>query len=171
MMKKYIILRILSLLVSCKNREIQQNQKLKMPELSIVKKHLTIVSLENVSKKEMIDWKEYNSLNDFLKRFSSISPNEAINNAVELTKLVKVLKDSIRPKVLKTPSFKTRIYVLENEALRLKDMTLINVKAKLTADEINKQVSKILNAYSATNSKINTVYSQLEVEKQLKLQE
>jgi uncharacterized membrane protein len=76
------------------------------------------------------------------------------------------MKDSIRPKELINSSFRTRVNVLENEALRLKDMTFINA---VTSKEINLQVDKIMAAFSATNSKINTVYSQLEVEKEIQL--
>jgi hypothetical protein len=61
-------------------------------------------------------------------------------------------------------SFRTRVNVLENETLRLKDMTFIPA---ITANEVNTQVDKILAAFSATNSKINTVYSQLEVEQDI----
>lgn len=61
-------------------------------------------------------------------------------------------------------SFRTRVNVLENETLRLKDMTFIPA---ITANDVNTQVDKILAAFSATNSKINTIYSQLEVEQDI----
>lgn len=75
------------------------------------------------------------------------------------------MKDSIRPEELINLPFRTRINVLDNEALRLKDMTFIPA---ITANEVTAQVEKIIAAFSATNSKINTVYTQLEVEKDLK---
>jgi len=87
-----------------------------------------------------------------------------LNNAIQLSEVVKFLKDSIRPTELLNLSFRTRVNVLENEALRLKDMTFITA---ITAKEVNVQVDKIIAAFSATNSKINTIYSQLEVEKDI----
>jgi len=156
------------LLFSCNNPEKKQETELKKPELSTVKKHDAFTTLENVSKKNINTWKEYNSLNEFINRFHAISANEALNNALELAKLTKHLKDSIRPKSLLTPSFRMRVNVLENETLRLKDMTYISA---ITAKEVNSQVTKILEAYSATNSKINTVYTELEVEKEISIKE
>lgn len=137
--------------------------KLKSP-LSSVQKHAITVSIDRIAKKEITAWKEYNTLDSLLKRFSAISANEALDNALELTDLVKKLKDSIRPKALASPAFKTRIHVLENETLRLKDMTYISA---ITANEVNHQVTKIVEAFAATNSKINTVYSQIELEKKI----
>lgn len=133
--------------------------------MSIIQKHNSIVLLENSSKNYVANWTEYQSVNEHLKKFSSISANEALNNALKLSDLVKLLKDSIRPEELINLPFRTRINVLDNEALRLKDMTFIPA---ITANEVTAQVEKIIAAFSATNSKINTVYTQLEVEKDLK---
>lgn len=137
--------------------------KLKSP-LSSVQKHVIAVPIDRVAKKEITAWKEYNTLDSLLQRFSAISANEALDSALELADLVRKLKDSIWPKALVNPAFKTRIHVLENEALRLKDMTYISA---ITANEVNHQVTKIIDAFAATNSKINTVYSQIELEKKI----
>ncbi|MFN0728254.1 hypothetical protein [Polaribacter gochangensis] len=132
--------------------------------MNIVQKHHAILDLEGISKNKVANWKEYQSTTNNLKQFSSISANEALNNALKLAEIIKNLKDSIRPKELLNLSFRTRINVLENEALRLKDMTFIPA---ITAGEVNAQVNKIIAAFSATNSKINTIYSQLEVEQDI----
>jgi ABC-type ATPase with predicted acetyltransferase domain len=166
-MKNTFFCLLLTLLIfSCNNTKKKQETNLKKPELSIAKKHEAYTSIENISKRNINTWKEYNSLNEFINRYHTISANEALNNALELAIIVKHLKDSIRPKALLTPSFRTRVNVLENEALRLKDMTYISA---ITAKEVNNQVTKILEAYSATNSKINTVYNLIKAEKEIRV--
>jgi len=163
-MRKSIVLLLLLAVFSCKKEEKQVIFTKLKPQLSVVQKHAIHVSIESVSKKEIATWKEYSSLDSFLKQFTAISANEALNNALELADLIKNLKDSIRPKALVNPAFRTRIHVLENEVLRLKDMTYISA---ITANEVNNQVTKIIEAFAATNSKINTVYSQIELEKKI----
>lgn len=163
-MNKYYCLLFVVFIWSCNSSSVQKEEKLRQPKKSVVQKHRTSVALESNSIAKITNWKEYFSVNDDLKKFNSISANEALNNALKLSELVKFLKDSIRPKELRTLSFRTRVNVLENEALRLKDMTYISA---ITANEVNIQVDKILSAFSATNSKINAVYNQLEVEKDI----
>jgi hypothetical protein len=165
MKKHYYILLILSVF-SCKDSVQKQEQNNQKPTKGVVISHSKTVVLESTSEANISNWKEYQSVADHLKIFSSISANEALNNALQLSSLVKKMKDSIRPKNLINPSFRTRINVLENEVLRLKDMTYITA---ITTKEVNQQVEKVLEAFSATNSKINTVYSQLEVEKEIQI--
>ena len=166
MKNPYYILLIL-VLFSCKDPVLHQEKSIQKSTKGIVISHSKFVDLETISTSNISNWKEYHLVADHLKIFYSISASEALNNALQLANLVKKMKDSIRPKDLINPSFKTRVNVLENESLRLKDMTLLlnAVKTK----EVNEQVDKILQAFSATNSKINTVYSQLEVEKEIQI--
>jgi len=165
-MKKYFLFILFPLFFSCQKEKDQKKQNAPKPELHIVQKHETIIGLEKEAKKGIAQWNEHEALSLFLKKFSSISANEAINNAVELAKLVTALKNNIKPKELETPSFKARVHVLENEVLRLKDMGLITA---ITAKEVNIEVEKIITAFTATNSKINTVYSQIELNKEIKI--
>tara|TARA_R110001606_G_scaffold103422_4_gene226143 strand:+ start:204 stop:779 length:576 start_codon:yes stop_codon:yes gene_type:complete len=166
-MRTFYFLFIL-IFLSCKNNSAVKEPKIKKSEMNIVQKHISALELEKNSKQEISNWKEYLEVEDNLKQFSSISASEALNNALKLSEAVKFLKDSIRPKELLNLPFRTRVNVLENETLRLKDMTFIPA---ITADEVNTQVNKIIAAFSATNSKINTIYSQLEVEKNILLKE
>ena len=106
--KKYSFLLLILLFISCGPDKKSEKDTKKKPETSQVFKHNKFVVLTPLSKKEMGDWKEYNSLNEFLDRFKNISPNEALSNALELKSLVKNLKDSIRPKELKIPEFKAQ---------------------------------------------------------------
>ena len=150
--------------LSCKNTSATQEKVVLKSEMNIVKKHNVTLELEELSKNKITQWNEYQLVSNKLEQFSAISANEALNNALKLSEVVTFLKDSIRPKELLNLSFRTRVNVLENEVLRLKDMTYIPA---ITADEVNIQVDKILAAFSATNSKINTIYSQLKVEQEI----
>lgn len=158
MVKKYSFLLLLLIFISCGSDKKNEQKTQEKPETSQVFQHKKTVELTSLSKKEMGDWKEYNSLEEFLDRFKNISSNEALSNALELKSLVKNLKDSIRPKELKIPEFKARINVLENESLRLADMTYISA---ITPKEVNDQVAKFLLIYSSTNAKINSVYRRI----------
>jgi hypothetical protein len=162
-MRNFLILFFLVFL-SCNSNNANQKTKVQKSDMNIVQKHDVSLNLEKQSINKIENWNEYQSVTENLELFSSISPSEALNNAIKLSEVVKFLKNSIRPKELINLSFRTRVNVLENETLRLKDMTFIPA---ITANEVNTQVDKILAAFSATNSKINTVYSQLEVEQDI----
>ncbi len=126
------------------------------PKRSIAKKH---VRLENVSKdfKDKIEnWKDLQTVTEFIKKFNNVSPNEALSNALELRDLVASLKDNKIPTFCNIPSFHARINVLYNETLRLADLTLIPA---ITSEEINAQVDKTIAAFSSVNSKINSIYT------------
>lgn len=165
-MKNFVLFLLIIVVISCKKETAQEKLDKINPLFTTTQKHVVPIHLNPATKKEITPWKEYSDVDSFLQQFSSISPNEALNNALELAKLAKLLKDSIRPKELQTPSFKTRVNVFENEILRLKDMTYISA---ITAEEVNQQVTKILEGYSATNSKINTVFTQISLEREVEL--
>ena len=162
-MRNFVILFFLVFL-ACNSNNANQETKVQKSDMNIVQKHDVVLNLEKLSINKIENWNEYQSVTENLAQFSSISPSEALNNAIKLSEVVKFLKDSIRPKELINLSFRTRVNVLENETLRLKDMTFIPA---ITANEVNTQVDKILAAFSATNSKINTIFSQLEVEQDI----
>ena len=151
-------------LFSCQNNKRIKQANTPKPQMSIIENHKKTIGLDNIAKKNVSTWNEYKSLQEFLQKFESISANEAINNAVELSHLVKIIKDSIRPKELLNSPFRARINVLHSEALRLKDMTLIPA---ITSKEVHNQVAKIIEAFSATSTKINAVFHQLEVKKEI----
>ena len=163
-MKNTFIILLVMLVASCQKSAKKKVQLRDRTEINKPQQHAIETALEQSTKKTMAAWKEYIIVEDNLKKFRTISANEALNNAVQLRNNVQLMKDSIRPKELENPSFRTRLNVLENEALRLTDMTLIPA---ISANEINQQVDKIMEAFSATNSKINTVYSQLRVEREI----
>lgn len=166
-MNKFGFLLIFIILLSACKKSIQEPvATTKKPELSVVKKYATVTQLDNYSKNYVKDWKEYNDLTDFFKRFENISANEALNNAIELKDLIKTVKDSIKPKLIDNNAFNTRVNVLENEALRLVDMTKI---PSIKANEVNLQVSKVFSVFNSINEKINTIYSQKRFEEAIKV--
>lgn len=156
-----------ALTISCQEKQVKNINTVNKSDMNAVNKHELITYLNKESQENISSWQEYTTVNNNINKFKSISASEALNNALQFSKVVKHLKDSIRPKELLTPAFRTRVNVLENEALRLKDMTYISA---ITSKEVNQQIDKILNAFSATNSKINTVYAQLSIEKEIQTQ-
>ena len=107
------------------------------------------------AKAAMDNWKEYQLVDEMLLKYYSISTLEALSNADELSRLVKMMKDSIKIDNLKKPNIIARVNVLENETLRLADMAEI---PSISSEEVKEEVSNILAIYSAINSKINTIY-------------
>ena len=107
------------------------------------------------AKAEMDNWKEYQNVDELLLKYYSITTLEALTNAEELSRLVKMMKDSIKIEKLKKPNIIARINVLENETLRLADMATI---PSISKEEVKEEVGNIVAIYSAINSKINTIY-------------
>ena len=161
-MKKYYALLSILLLCFCSTRN-QETEKLpiKKAKLSIAITHKTPIKIEEPFLENIENWKEYKLLEEFAVKFYRTSPNEALSNALEMKSLVTSLKDSIKPTIFNTPSFNARINVLFSEAERLADITFIPA---IKTVEINEQVEKTLNAFSALNAKINTVLSQKKFE-------
>lgn len=157
-MRTYFILLFTAfgLVFSCKKEVQQATKQQTKPTKSKVFTHKKPTALKVFAATEVNNWKEYHNFAEFLNRFESTSPSEALSNALELKDLSKNLKDSIRIKELKTASFKARVNTLENEALRLADMTYI---PSITADEVNAQIDKIFLIFTSVNAKINTVFA------------
>lgn len=151
-------------MVSCQNKKATQNTVVERSELSVAQKHEKINDLTPKSQKKIDDWLEYESLKNFLDRFNSISPNEALNNSKELNDLVKSLRDSVTPKFLESDAFKARVNLLLNESMRLYDMSSIS---SIKATEVNAQVEKLLLAFSSINSKINTIVKQADLDNEV----
>jgi len=165
-MRLIISLFIVSFLISCGDPAIQEVEKktVATSQFSTSKEHIVLVHLKTSNENEISGWEYYTILREFLNKFKKITPNEALGNALELTSLVKALKDSTKPEILNTLSLKARINLLENESLRLSDMTKISV---IKAEEVNMQITKVFEAFSALNSKINTVFLQQNLSKDM----
>lgn len=169
MLKKIVFLLFLSFfLYHCKKSSQQEKIEVKKPEMSIANQHKKYNELDKFSSEKIANWKEYTALKEFLNRFESISPNNALNNALELKDLTKQLKDSIRIEELKNRAFKARVNVLENEALRLADMTYIPT---IGPKEVNNQVDKIFLIFGSLNTKITSFYKQEQLNKDIDLKD
>lgn len=164
-MKQIIYLFLSLILCSCgRNKKNILKITPEKPTLSIAKEHIALEEVQPVFEKEVANWQELKMVHSFLKKFEKVSPNEALSNALELRDLVVSLKDSIKPEIFEIPSFKARMNVLHNETLRLADLTLIPA---ITPEEINSQIDRIIAAFSAINSKINTLLSKKRFEDEI----
>jgi hypothetical protein len=152
-------------LFSCGNKQENDTDIApQKPLLSVVTTHEFKEKISPAFQLAVADWKALKTLNSFLEKFKKTSPNEALNNALELRDLVNSLKDSVKPLLFNIPSLNARVHVLNNETLRLADLTLIS---SITAEEINFQIDKTLAAFSAVNSKINTTLSKKRFEEEI----
>lgn len=151
---------------SCKNPQEEQITTTQKPLLSIVKKHPFPATIKNRYTKHIDSWEEYQSLKSFLERYVTISPNDALNNALELKLFVEGIKSTSRPKALNIDSFNARVNLLYNEVLRLADMTYISA---ITPKEVNEQVAKVLAAYAAVNRKVNAIYARKDFENSVEM--
>lgn len=154
-MKNSLSLLVFIIFFSCvkKKEEMQQKQEIK-PLLSVVKNYNVAEKINPLFLQDIEGWQELKAVDNFLLRFKKVSPNEILSNALELKGLVQALKEDVKPPLFENASFNTRINILQNETLRLADMTFIPA---IKATEVTAQANKIINAYSAINSKINSI--------------
>lgn len=152
---KYLyILLLLLLVISCGDKQEKEVVvKTAKPLMSLVTKHNATKSVAPKFLNDVAGWQKLKLVDSFFVNYRNISPNEALNNAVELKDLVKSLNDSI-PKKFNIASFKARVNVLYNETLRLADLKDIPA---IKATEVNVQVDKTIEAFSAVNIKVNTI--------------
>ena len=132
--------------------------------MSVVKEHQSATKVRPIFLKVVENWQELKAIDSFFVKFEKISPNEALSNALELKDLVKSLKDSVIPVLFDVPAFKARVNILENESLRLADLTLIPA---IKASEVNAQVDKTILAFSGVNTKINTILAKKRFEDEI----
>lgn len=118
------------------------------------------------AKLDLQQWNEYNNVDEFILKFYSTTSLEALSNAQELADLVKLMKDTIRVEKIDELSVIARFNVLHNETLRLADMSKIS---SIKKEEVKEEVGKILELYSALNSKINTIYKAEEVQNSIEV--
>ncbi|MCK5637406.1 MAG: hypothetical protein KAH67_01765 [Flavobacteriaceae bacterium] len=124
---------------------------------SVTKTNNVIAKLSIKAKDIVKDWQEYQNFDEFINQYQTISTNDALLNAKELSDFAQQLKDSIRIEKLNISSVKIRLNVLHNESLRLADMSTID---HIKEQEVNQETENILNAFSALNLKINNIISQ-----------
>ncbi|MBL4605218.1 MAG: hypothetical protein JKY02_06040 [Flavobacteriaceae bacterium] len=163
-MKFLFYLGLILFFASCDQSKEDLKQVVEKPESRVVKKHVSILKVDIQFQSKIEDWKEYEAINNFIQQFTTISPNEALNNSRELNGLTKSLRDSIKPVFLEGPAFSARINLLFNETLRLYDLSSIPA---IKPQQVNEQVEKVLNSFSSVNSKINTIILQSNLESEV----
>lgn len=118
------------------------------------------------AKEDMSKWKEYEDVDEFMLKFYSVTSLEALSYAQELSDLVKFMKDTIRVEKLNELNVISRFNVLYNETLRLADMASI---PSIKKEEVKEEVGRILELYTALNSKINTIYKTEDVQNSIEI--
>ena len=164
-----LLLSILFLVFSCNRAKDVQEVSKTIDSLKIDSDRIVSTIGEILipkAKKAVSEWKEYIDVDDFMLKYYSISTTEAIDYAEELSGLLQLMKDSVRVEKLKGLNVTARFNVLHNEALRLSDMATIS---SISNEEIKEEVFKIVEIYSALNSKINTIYKAEELQNALEI--
>ncbi|MCH2035064.1 MAG: hypothetical protein MK202_16260 [Tenacibaculum sp.] len=162
----FILLLSVTVLISCK-KTIQNTETVpKKTGMQIPVKRRGIDTLSNLAQKRVQDWQQYDNLINYLNQFNNTSPNEALDMATELNGFIRTLKDSLKIEDLKTNSLNARYNVLRNEALRLKDMTLIPA---IQPNEVNEQVDKIIMVFNSYTQKVNTIYNKKKFDEEIDL--
>ena len=157
-------------LFSCEKENktvIAQNETQITEDIEVVEKFTSKSSkirLNTEAKKIVEDWQEYQNIAEFIPKYYNTTTKEALFNSQRLAELTQQLKDSIRIKRFDEPSFRIRLNILNNEALRLADMDSIN---NITNVEIIKENKNIVNAFEAIKAKINSVIKKELLEKDL----
>jgi hypothetical protein len=143
-------------------------QKSKAKKDKIVQEPVIILKeplkLNKEAAKNYAKWQDYQNFKEQFNQFLKTTQSEAFSNAQELNALALQLKDSLKIASLKIPAFKARLNVLQNETMRLEDMMTIS---NLKTEDVKAQLIKILNAFNATNAKLNNLVLQKQVEKDI----
>ena len=168
MLKKIIFLSLFSICLSSCNNKKQQELETQTQKIvkSDNKKSTNSIgeTLTPEAKKLVQDWNEYLTIDQILNDFYSITTDDALLKAKSLSERAKELKDSIRIPAFERPDIKIRLNVFYNNTLRLADMENIS---SIETQEIKSEITNILNAFSAINSKINNLTNQQYLEKEL----
>lgn len=165
--KLFIATIILISILACKDlvsKKDLNSEKITIPANHKITKN-NYIDLSPKAKKLIENWKEYQNIDDYIKQYKEISITNSLLNAQHLSELTQELKDSIRIEKLNNSPVKIRLNVLHNEALRLADMATIN---QITEEEVIRENTNILNAYSALNIKINNIVSQEGINNEVK---
>ena len=137
---KYIIYSFCAIFfISCNDGKKKSEQAFKKPQSSQIKKHEKPSKIQAKYQPEIEEWQEYEDLSVFLNQYTSISPNDALNNSRELNEISKRVVDSLKPAIFETPAFNARVNLLYNETLRLFDMSSIPA---IKANEVNNHIHK-----------------------------
>ncbi|PCI11853.1 MAG: hypothetical protein COB73_00665 [Flavobacteriaceae bacterium] len=143
-------------IISCTPDEDKKMDEVKTTTLQEKAKVSSIgITLSPTAKKEVASWEKYQLIETKMQRYQSVTKSEALQNARDLSLLIEDVLDTIDVKILDRPDVKMRFNVLYNHAFRLHDMLSIT---SISEEEVMTEVTRLLDAYSAVNDKINVVY-------------
>ena len=167
MLKKFFIFFLLFMSIAC--NETKKNETDIELDTIKVKTGSKIVNslgetLSKESRKLVEDWPEYEVLDELINDYYNITNDDALLKAKDLSTYSQQLRDSIRIDILDRSDIKIRLNVLYNTSLRLADMETIKT---IKSEEIKTEVTNIIDAFSAINSKINNILAQQNIEKEL----
>lgn len=168
-MKYVFLVFILVLLSSCEQKDVPKTEQLVVKSnMQTTVKHPKFTTVKSKYKVHLVGWKHYKDLAEFIVKFQEVSPRNALSNSYELRDLVKDLKKNKPKKLFDTNAFKARVNILNNETLRLADISNIHA---ISAKEVNQQVAKVLMAFSSLNKKINEVYTRKDFEESIDVED
>jgi len=156
MIKKSIYIVLLTLVIlSCK-----KDPKQVAEEISDIEEQNVIVSnigvqLNSTVKESISSWSQFTMLTEIIEDYTSITKNQALDRAKDVSNMTKDVIDRIGPELLDKPYMKIRFNVVYNQALRLDDMSTI---PNISDEEVEIEVAKLLAAFSSVNDKINSIY-------------
>ncbi|WP_460190268.1 hypothetical protein [Urechidicola sp. KH5] len=155
-MRTLLFICLLALFVSCNSKkkqtieEVLANTEQEETQISRIG-----VTLSSMAQKDMQTWVKYQNMRAMVERYQRITKSEALQNALELSELILDASDTIEVAMVDKPEVQMRFHVLYNQAFRLNDMADIS---SITKEEVEVQVTNILDAYSSLNDKINVLY-------------
>lgn len=155
------------MLTSCGNGDKKANTSGAIDSIQASEKNIQSkinITLSRTSREALKDWSEFEEVDDFIINYYNISVADALSLSSELNDLVTMMKDSVRVKKLNIAPINSRLNVLQNETLRLRDMSTIS---SISSEEVTKEVRSILEVYDSFLSRINTVYKAEELQKAL----
>jgi hypothetical protein len=159
----YYIVLIVFCLAGCKPSTISNV----VDDVVEVEQGITVSSIgEQLSadaKGLLADWKDFQSVTKKVETYTITTSGQALENAKELSILIRKVSDTIKMNVLERPDFRARLNVLYSHSLRLDDMSSI---PSISEDEVKQQVTKLLDAFSSVINKINAIYREEKSEKE-----
>lgn len=122
------------------------------------------VLLDEEARLKVATWKEYQQVATLITELYNTSKSDVLENATMYADEIKQLRDSIRIKELDNPKIISRLNVLLTQSLRLKDMNKI---PSISDQEVKDEAVKLCESFSSLNSRINTFYKTIQLEKEL----
>ncbi len=156
MIKKFVLVAISIFLIGCKkNVNETQLEAASTKNDSLTKTYSQTVYLTDIARKEIKEWSQYEEFENIISQYYNTTPSKAMLLSKDLSDIIVKIKDSIKIDKINRPDVIARFNILNNEALRLNDMSTINT---ITAEETIEKIENIVYAYESIISKINQVY-------------